>query len=343
MEVANAFTGYFEHLLNVQNPNDWESLCSQRTNQGKAQEWWQSVSDPPIAAEVRKAIRKFKNWKAPGPNGITAEVLKCAGEPLVIPLTKLLTQIWTSGATPTSWGLGTIVPIHKKDDRLVPANYRGICLLDIFYKTFAKILDGRIKKVVEGHGVLFEQQAGFRPGRGTRDQAHTLLRLIEKTMEYDKELFLCFVDLEKAYDSVPREGLFRVLEEEGAPEIVMKILRSVYSHPTAQVRIGKVLGRQFEIRTGVRQGCALSCILFNFVLNQVVKSIEPTLRANGVRLRMKEEGNIWKQDHPPQEREDTSWGLMYADDIAFTAASQDGLQCIMNAFHQALTKGRNAN
>ncbi len=145
------------------------------------------------------------------------------------------------------------------------------------------------------------------------------------------------MDLEKAYDSVPRNGLFQVLEAEGVPETVIQILKSIYKNPLAQVRIGKTLGRQFQIRTGVRQGCVLSCILFNIVLNQVVRSVEPVLNVNGARLSLKG-GDLWVHPDPLQVRETTFWGLMYADDIVFTAASQEGLQNIVNAFCQALSR-----
>ena len=103
--------------------------------------------------------------------------------------------------------LGVVVPIYKKGDRRVCSNYRGITLLSQPGKLFAKILELRLRSIIEGQ--LLEEQCGFRSGRGTTDQLFTLATILERSWEFAHPVYMCFVDLEKAFDRVSRESCGR--------------------------------------------------------------------------------------------------------------------------------------
>ena len=111
------------------------------------------------------------------------------------------------GKTPRDWQTGVIIPIFKKGDRKQCTNYRGISLFSLPGKVYAKCLERKCREIVESK--LEDGHCGFRPGRSTTDQIFTLKQIFEKSWEYGKDFFACFVDLEKAYDRVPRDKLGR--------------------------------------------------------------------------------------------------------------------------------------
>ena len=94
----------------------------------------------PTRREVSDAIKSLKNNKAPGPDNIPAELLKHGEEELVSILHEMILNVWRAEVLPPEWMEGAIIPLHKKGDKLNCANYRGISLLNVAYKVFARIL-----------------------------------------------------------------------------------------------------------------------------------------------------------------------------------------------------------
>ena len=128
-------------------------------------DWDQDVC--PKEEEVAKAIDSLKSFKAAGPDGIMAEVLKVMGQSGLYWMTKIISKIWEKEQVVEEWKTCTIVPLFKKGDAEVCDNYRGISLLSIPSKVLAKILYKRIEKKIEPQ--LHEAQCGFRKGRGCVD------------------------------------------------------------------------------------------------------------------------------------------------------------------------------
>ena len=102
-----------------------------------------------------------------------------------------------------------ILPIHKKGDKRKCNNYRGISLISVPGKVYAKCLEKKCREIVDPK--LTDAQCGFCPGRSTMDQIFALQQIFEKSWEYAKEVNACFVDLEKAYDCIPGDKLWAVL------------------------------------------------------------------------------------------------------------------------------------
>ena len=114
--------------------------------------------------------------------------------------------------TISKWHVSMISPIHKKGSKMNPDNYRGIFLLSCFSKIFTVILDNRLLKLVEDNKILSKAQLGFLPGNRTSDALLTLHNLIDYYCKKNKKfLFGCFVDFSKAFDSIPRNILFKKL------------------------------------------------------------------------------------------------------------------------------------
>ena len=111
---------------------------------------------------------------------------------------------------------------------------------------------------------LPDVQAGFRKGRGTRDQIANICWIIEKAREFQKNVYFCFIDYAKAFDCADRNKLWKILKEMGIPDHLTCLLRNLYAGQEATVRNGHGTTDWFQIGKGVRQGCILSPCLFNF-------------------------------------------------------------------------------
>jgi len=119
------------------------------------------------------------------------------------------------------WQTGIVVPLFKKGDRRVCSNYCGITLLSLPGKVYARVLKRRLRPLVEPQ--IQDQQCGFRPGRGTVEQLFTLERILEGSWEFAQPVYMCFVDLEKAFDRVPQRLLWGVLREYGVPDSLLRL------------------------------------------------------------------------------------------------------------------------
>ena len=143
-------------------------------------------------------------------------------------------------------------------------NFRGIKSLEHGMKMFEKILERRLRKLITVNNMQF----GFSPGKGTTDAVFIILQLQEKHLEVHRDLFLTFVDLEKAYDRVPRDLVYWCLRRRGVPEKLVRLVEATY-HGASTVRT--TLGRteEFPIKVGLHQGPGLSPFLFIVVLDVI--------------------------------------------------------------------------
>jgi hypothetical protein len=122
---------------------------------------------------------------------------------------------------------------------------------------FTKVIANRLKPHVESF--LRESQCGFRKGRGSNDQIFSLCTLMEKAREFHQPLYLCFIDLRKAYDSVNRTALWAVLQRcYHLPEKLLSIIKAMHHHSSAAVRAYGKTSEEFSVSSGVRQGCVLA-------------------------------------------------------------------------------------
>jgi len=224
------------------------------------------LDQPPSFHEVHKAVKGLRNNIAAGPDGISAEILKYGGDLLLHRLHRIICAAWTSGKLPQQWKDATIVTIYKcKGDKSVCGNSRGISLLSVAGKVLARVTLRRLLTQV-AETVRPELQCGFRRGRSTIDMIFIARLLQEKCCEQHRNLFLAFIDLTKAFDTVNRDVLWKVLSKFGCPPHFLTILREFHDGMQARVVIGGQESDPFEVLAGVKQGCVLAPAIFNLFL-----------------------------------------------------------------------------
>ena len=133
-----------------------------------------------------------------------------------------------------------------------------------------KILQARLQQYVNRE--LQDVQAGFRKGKGTRDQIVNFCWIIKKAREFQKNIYFCFIDYAKAFDCVDHKKLWKILKEMGIPDCLTCLLRNFYAGQEATVRTGHGTTDWFQIGKGVHQGCMLSPCLFNLYAVYIMRN-----------------------------------------------------------------------
>ena len=149
---------------------------------------------------------------------------------------------------PEEWRDSVIVPIFKeKGDIQDYGNYRGINMISHTMKIWERVIDRRLREET----TIGEEQFGFMPGRGTTDAIFAARQVIEKHREMQKELHLVFIYLEKAYDRVPRQEVWRCLREQGVPEKYVRLAKDTYEDARTQVNTSIGLTGKITVRVGL--------------------------------------------------------------------------------------------
>ena len=205
----------------------------------------------PTVDELSKAIDSLAAGKAPGSDGLPPDLIKHCKSALLIPLHNLLVKCWEEGAVPQDMRDAKIITLYKnKGERSDCNNYRGISLLSIVGKVYARVVLARLQKLADR--VYPESQCGFRAKRSTIDMVFSIRQLQEKCREQNMPLYLGFIDLTKAFDLVSREGLFQILPKIGCPPKLRSIIESFQNNMKGTVQFDGNLSDPFEIRSGVK-------------------------------------------------------------------------------------------
>ena len=180
---------------------------------------------------------------------------------------RLFNTILSDSTQVTSWNTAIINPIHKKGSKSDPSNYRGISLLSCFNKFFTAILNKRLMKFCLDNNILSKEQMGFIPGNRTSDAFIVLYNLINDYCHLNnKYIYGCFVDFQRAFDSVPRHKLFEKLINYNVTGKFYESIKNLYSNDLSCIKVGDNLTQTFRNTQGVKQGCIMSPTLFNIFL-----------------------------------------------------------------------------
>ena len=271
-KVLERLASYFDQLLN--NTGD---LDADARNSIKQRPIACAMDEAPDISELVAALGSMQDGKAPGCDGIPAEVWKYGGPHLLDCLHRLIVEIWRTQEVPQDWKNASIVPLFKKGDRKECGNYRGISLLSIVGKILSRVLLNRINEHISPN-ILPESQCGFRSGRSTMDMIFCLRQVQEKCIEQNMPLYVVFVDFSKAFDTVSRNGLWLVLRKFGCTERFVKIIEALHTGMQANVALSGTVSRDFSVRNGVKQVCVLAPTLFSMYLSAMLEVASEMLR-----------------------------------------------------------------
>ncbi|UYV64378.1 hypothetical protein LAZ67_3000465 [Cordylochernes scorpioides] len=261
-------------------------------------------------ADIYKEIAGLRSNKACGPDGIPNEVLKTLPDSYILLLKQLYNSVMTTGKYPAIWTNSTIHPIFKNGYKNSPSNYRGIALISNVSKLFTSILRSRLEEWVEGRRVIPENQAGFRKERSCIDHIFTLTTLIQLSLRKKRgKLYVFFVDLRKAFDTVPHSLLWKKLYNLGISYQFISTIKSYYEQATIAIRWKGSFTESIKINSGVLQGEPLSPLLFILFITDLIEIYN---NSDLPSVNLPEFGDIHL--------------LLYADDIAIIGESRINLQ-----------------
>ena len=332
--VLERWSQHFEMLLNQ--PGDIDPTALEKINQ---QPLVTVLDDVPTLEELQLAIAFLADSKAPGVDGIPSEVWKHGGFTLINNLLKLIQQVWEEGSVPQEWKDANIITIFKKGDRTQCGNYRGISLLSIAGKAFARILLNRLATHITP-SIVPETQCGFRRNRSTVDMIFCLRQLQEKCIEQNKSLYVVFVDFTKAFDTVGRAGLWQILRRYGCPDKFTRMIESLHTGMMAKVKEAGETSDSFPIGNGVKQGCVLAPTLFSIFLSAMLVEAFEGLE-EGVFIQSRRDADLFSVSHFKARTKTTQIlvrELLYADDSALVAHTPEHMQSIVDAFSAASKK-----
>ncbi|KAL9976159.1 hypothetical protein ACROYT_G013418 [Oculina patagonica] len=221
-EIRHRWQEHFNSVLNRPDPVAPAVVDDRQPNEI-------DVSDECITRqELKQALKNMKNGKAAGMDSITAELLKADIETTACVLEDLFRTVWETEEIPEDWNCGLIVKLPKKGNLTDCGNWRGITLLSVPAKVMGRVIITRLHDAVDR--MLREEQAGFRRGRSTTEHIFVLRNVIEQSLEWNASLYTCFVDYEKAFDSVHRETLWRIMQSYGIPSKFIRMVKLFYSN-----------------------------------------------------------------------------------------------------------------
>ena len=294
------------------------------------------LADPPTEEEVMEAMGKLKLGKAGGKSGILPEMVRGCGGELMDYILDMFHTVWMEQRVPQEWRDALLVPIPKKGDLTQCDNWRGISLLDVVGKLFTKVVQVRLQRVAEE--VLPDSQCGFRAGRGCADMVFCTRQLVEKAREHNTTLYLLFVDLRKAYDSVPREALWQVLRKYGVPPSLVTIIRSpLHDGIKAEVTVDGAITPEIEVTNGLRQGCTIAPTLFNLYFNLVMGQWRTRCHSFGTEVHYKCGGKL-VGERTRRPLKTTVTELQFADDAALVCSSREGVERSARALDQVASE-----
>ena len=328
---------WFEHFRDLfHNPSVVNDAAVESIPQ---QDTHPELDNEPSLDEVIQCIKQVNTDKAPGLDGIPVELLLHGGSNVHSAVHSLILSVWNGNPVPQDWIDAIMITLYKgKGKKSICSSYRGISLLETVGKVFARLLLNRLEKYVCPE-VIPESQSGFRAGRGTVDMIFSARQIIEKCNEQRVPLCQVFVDLTKAFDTVNREALWKVLGKFGCTSSFVDKLRQMHRSMKARVNFNGQLSEELNIDNGVKQGDIPAPTLFSLYLTAVLWYAFHDCDI-GVFLRFRTSGKVFNLRrfqadtlvHDSLIRE-----LLYADDADLLTHSVADMQSVMDRFENACT------
>ena len=286
------------------------------------------LNDKANLNELKTTISNLKKDKAVGMDRIANEFLMAAPDRILKLLLDIINKNIETGITCIEWCKGVISLIHKEGPIDDPNNYRGICVMNALLKVLCTLLNNRLITFCTEKKLINKAQIGFWKNCRTTDHIATLKTVVNKyIIDIDKDvkkkktrkLYACFIDFQKAFDSVWHEGMFRKLENLGINGNFLNLIKHIYKSMTCNVKIDNKCTQSFRYEKGVQQGNPLSPLLFNLFINDIFQAMK---NDNMVTI----------------DNENYFNTLMYADDLIILAPTHRALQRSLDGLYSYCEK-----
>ena len=260
-------------------------------------------------SEFLASVSSLDNNKSTSFDKISNEMLKAGKLILAEQILVLFNSVQENSIYPTQWGSDILSPLHKKGGKSDPNNFRGISVSSCLGKLFNKILQRRLEKLCSKNNFINDEQGSGKAKSRTADHLLIVKFLVDKYVNgQGKKIFACFVDLQMAYDTVPRVKLFHsLLKNYAIGGKFLRILQQIYTNNMVSVKLTDGLLQPFRTTIGVKQGCVFSPILFNLFINKITEIFDGSC------------------DPLTVNNKDINC-LLWADDLLLVSSSPSGLQ-----------------
>ena len=335
LEIAAVWTRHYRTLL-----------CDKTGHSRMGASYWEKVAeemalpclesldspetDGPISwREVNDVLRSFSGSKAPGLSGFTPYWFKVAEEDprgvddesapssaLGKVLLGFCNKVFSSSYIPVRWRAAEVVNIPKDGDPYVVNNYRGISLIEIPIKVVTAVVTRRVSSALECSGRLSDCQGGFRRNEEAMAHVVALYEMVSRRLMLEKTTYLAFIDVKKAFDTVPHGAMLLKLGSMGIRGLCHAFFAGLYESSAVRVRCtSEHLTEEIPVERGVRQGCPASPLLFNVFINDILKEC--------TQLGVKVLSSLAGVDRDDGRRVP---GLLFADDLVLICPSRERLR-----------------